>query len=112
MVCNNLDRQDQLIARIAEVNRNREGEIFTPKLFREHTVLTAEDHRSFVDWLLEVQSAPKRSDLNQKLTALKVRRLALWHVLQAPDGVITADKRMFHFTIMIHIYLFHTQVTR
>ena len=95
MACSNLDRQEEFVAKVAEINRNtKEGEILKALPCREQVCLTNEDYVEFVTWLLTTTTLPRKAEINAKLLELRKLRLTRWHVYQAPESVILPEKSM------------------
>ena len=90
----NVDRSTEIVAKVAELNRGREGEFFKPALLREVNAMTAEDWKTFGNWLCDQGTPPKKSAIVSKLNELKYHRLAMWHVYQAPAELVPDDKSM------------------
>jgi len=92
----NIDIGDALVSKIAEVNRaSKEGDIIKPQLVREINALSTEDWQAFGKWLISLTTTVRRANISAKLQELKVYRLARWHVLQAPDHVVSPEKSVF-----------------
>ena len=90
----NIDNASALCIKIGDINRAKEGEILRPQSLREVNALMHEDWVEFGQWLLTLGRLPKRVDINTKLNTLRLHRLAKWHVMQAPDHIIPAEKSM------------------
>ena len=56
----NVDRDIQLVERIAEINRGKEGDIIRPQSLREANAMTTEDWKTFGSWLCDLGTPPKK----------------------------------------------------
>ncbi len=100
----NLENSELLSSKIAMINRNsKDGDIIKPALIREVNALSTEDWKMFGDGLIQLQDLPQKTMVVNKLNELKIKRLARWHVMQAPENVVPKEKSMpincFIFTI-------------
>ena len=93
-VCINWERKAELIPKIAEINRGKEGEISQPELMCEHNCLMQDDYKEFASWLISLEKTPNRATINNALKDFKNMRLVRWHVMQAPVGMIPLNKSM------------------
>ena len=65
MACANLDKQTELVAKVAEINRFTK--VLTPDSFSEDKNLTSGDYTEFVRWLLASIDALTQRDIDYKL---------------------------------------------
>ena len=82
MACANLDKQTELVAKVAEINRFTK--VLTPDSFSEDENLTSGDYTEFVRWLLASTEVPTQRDIECKLwMGLRKIRMTRWHVYLA-----------------------------